>query len=282
MKCKNCNTKNDKDALFCKKCGESLVEEKEEEKVKSKDNKSKKKENKPKTKTQTKTKTKVKNNTKEIVKKEKEKETKVVKEKENSTGKNFLIFFLTVIIIGLIAILACFGYKYYQDNYNISVPNFNGMTYEDAKDLAFERNLKVEKVEKASKDENINKVIKQSKKEKTKVKKNTTIKLTVGIKDNSYKVEKFIDMDKEEAIEKLNKLGIEYEIVYNEDYCDNDKVLNQKPLPGTKIDKTDDDITLLVCKELKDDDKDAENTNDDEENQEDTEENQKDAEENNE
>ena len=242
------------------------VQQKKKKKIeKNKNNKPEKKNNKSKTRTQTKTKTKVKNNTKETVKKEKEKETKVVKEKENSTGKNFLIFFMTVIIIGLIAILACFGYKYYQDNYNISVPNFMGMTYEDAKDLAFERNLKVEKVEKASKDENINKVIKQSKKTKTKVKKNTTIKLTVGIKDNSYKVEKFIDMDKEEAVEKLNKLGIEYEIVYNEDYCENDKVLNQKPLPGTKIDKTDDDITLLVCKELKDDDKEAESSNDEEE-----------------
>lgn len=267
MKCKSCNTKNDKDALFCKKCGASLVEEeiKEEKTGKKKDNKENKSN---KSKTKTKTKTKVKNNTKKEIKHEKEKEVKVVKEKENSTGKNFLIFFLTVIIIGLVAILGCFGYKYYEENYNIQVPNFIGMTYEDAKDLAFERNLKVEKIEKESKDENINKVIKQSKKVKSKVKKNTTIKITVGIKDNSYKVEKFIDMEKDDAIEKINKLGIEYEIVYNEDYCDDEKVLNQKPLPGTKIDKKNDSITLLVCKELKDDHKDVENTEDEEDEEE--------------
>ena len=262
MKCKNCNTINEEDSMFCKKCGSSLVEEEKKSKSKEKTN------NKVKTKTKTKTKTKVvkeqvkdKNN-KKANNTKKDVEVKVVEKK--STGKSIVIFFLILIILALLGVIGFFGYDYYKDNYEIKVPNLIGMDYDAAKDLVLSKNLKIEKIEKTSEDENVDKVIKQNKNVNSKVKKDTIIKVTVGIKDNRYKLPKFIDKDIDDVTDTLDNLGIKYEIQYNEDDCEDGVVLNQDPFSGERINKDSDTVALLVCKEYKQSDKDNSNEDDDE------------------
>jgi len=188
-----------------------------------------------------------------ITKKNKVKDNKEVIKEEKSKNKNFLIIILTLIIIVLLTLLGYIGYQYYKENYKIAVPNFEGMTYEKAQELAYENNLLIIKTEKED-EENIDKVISQNKRANSKVKKNSTIKVVVGVEDSSYKVEKYIDMEMDDAVDKLTRLGIKFTIQYNKDICEDEIVLNQKPLPGEIINKEYDEITLLVCKEISDDD----------------------------
>ncbi|MBQ6476938.1 MAG: PASTA domain-containing protein [Bacilli bacterium] len=237
MKCRVCKTINDEDAYYCKNCGASLIaglddEDDDVRVIKEKEVK-------------TKNRTKVKN------KKEVKNNTKVIKEKEPSKGKTGIIVFLVIIILLLGGVAAYFGYDYYQKNYNIKVPNLVGMDYEDAEVAVAEADLKIKKVEQEDEDSNIDKVIKQSRRANSRVKKDTVITVTVGIKDTSFKVGKYIDMDINDVKELLDKDNIKYDIEYNEDLCDDDKVLKQDPMPGTKINSKYNTVALLVCREDK-------------------------------
>ena len=87
---------------------------------------------------------------------------------------------------------AYFFYKYYQKNYNIEVPNLIGETYEGARYKLAKKDLRIEKKEKKvdSEDEN-GIVIKQSKNEGTRVKKNTKIKVIKIINNKELIVIKY-------------------------------------------------------------------------------------------
>ena len=126
MICKNCNLKNDEDAIFCKRCGSSLMLNSDDlERIKEEINRENESNNK--TVTKTKTKNKRSNTTKTKYEKEKNRKEKrnkdrdrqiIVTEKTSFTAKVF-IFLLIVIIFGLVGIITLFGYKYYENNYNI-------------------------------------------------------------------------------------------------------------------------------------------------------------------
>ena len=79
-------------------------------------------------------------------------------------------------------------------------------------------------------------------------------------------------MEIDDVKELLDKDGIKYDIEYNEDSCDDDIVLKQDPMPGTRINSKYNTIALLVCREDKSvviDDKDKDDSDDKDEEDED-------------
>lgn len=227
MICKNCGFDNPKNALHCRRCHESLVDmylddynNKDEYKNDyyedyNKNKEGRKSDKKSTNKTKTKTKTKSKTREKYIEKENKKKDrnnTKYINKEKTPFGTKVLIILMALIILGLSLVLAFIGYKYYQKNYNIEVPNLIGETYEGAKYKLAKKDLNIEKKEKKvdSEDEN-GIVIKQSKNEGTKVKRNTKIKVVIGVFDNTYKVPNLVGLNESEAIKKLNELGIKYQ-----------------------------------------------------------------------
>ena len=236
MHCKNCNTINEEDALYCKKCGLPLQDEQNSKKKKDK----------------SKNKTKVKKKTKTKVKKVKQKvKTKNNKNKEKgSFGKNLFIFILVMLVICLFAVAAVMGYHIYNEEKNITVPNLYHLSYEEAELLLAKSDLKIAKKEQTVEeqgDDNI--VITQNKKAGTKVSKNTTIKVTVGKYDYSYIVGNYIGKNLDEVKNEFNHDNIKYQIIEEEvtDEDEHDVIINQTPKKGTKITK-DKTIKITVGK----------------------------------
>lgn len=233
MKCKYCSTINDEDAIFCKKCGQSLNDE-------DKDNK--KNNNKQKNKTKTKVKKKVK---KVKVKQKNNKNKK--SDKKMSFGQKLLLLIMTLIIIILLGACALGGYYYYNQELNIEVPNVEGLSYKDAELKLVKSNLSAIKVEKEVDDISENDiVIKQNKKQGAKVSKNTKIKLTVGVL-KKYTMPNFIGKTLDEAKNELNHNNIKYKIEYKESEKESNIILEQSPYRKTKIDYNE-IVTLIVSK----------------------------------
>lgn len=241
MYCKNCGMQNDEDALFCKQCGVSL-QEKEILNDKPKDSK---KQNKNKTKTKYKTK----NKTKTKVKKEKPRKNKYQKSEKGMTfGQKILMFLLFLMVLTLAGALVLGGYHYYKSR-SVEVPNLINMTYEQAELTLAKKDLKIKKVEKQTENQNKeNIVIDQNKTPGKKVRKNTTIKVTVGKYQETYIVEDFTGMNIDEVIQILDNKNIKYKIKYkdNKEY-ENYTIISQSPKKGIKI-TSNDRITLVVSK----------------------------------
>lgn len=248
MKCHICQEINDEDALFCKRCGNSLTDEKpntfksnEKEKPKKVVKKEIKKEVKV-----------IKQKPKKEKKKEKKNKNnkeKVIIERRSSFGTRLLIFLMFIIIGALSLVLGAVGYYEYENYYNIVVPDLSNMTYNEAEVALAQKDLRISKKEKITEDENeVNRVIKQNKKAGSKARKNTVITVTIGVEDDSVIVDDYTGLDMNSAILKLDNAGIKYIIKYevNEDY-DYKVVINQSIKPGKKISK-DKEITLIVNK----------------------------------
>jgi len=223
MICKKCGFDNDKSALYCRKCKANLVEEymddynkieknKElyddydpEDEYSEKNNKNNSNNNKTRTKTKRKTKTKAKTKEKNNKEKRKRGKDKVYKERTSFIAKVFILFLMLIVLI-LSGVLAFAGYKYYEQNYNIEVPDLKGLTYEQAQLKLAKKDLNIDKKEvEVDNEEESGIVIKQNKKAKTKVKKDTTIIVSIGVLDDSYKVPNFVGKNVNEVIEELTK-----------------------------------------------------------------------------
>ncbi len=227
MRCRNCDIVNEEDALYCKRCGALLVEKK-----------SKTKEAKPK---KQKTKVKRKTKIKKIyqIKKNNQKQ-------ENSIGKNILILFLLILVIVLMGLSFVMGYHIYNEEKNIEVPDLYQLSYEEAVDVLAKKNLKIEQTEKIVTDEEkSNIVINQNKRKGTKVSKNTVIKVTVGKYQFSYIVANWIGNNKDEVKNELNHKGILYQLEEKEveEERDHNKVIEQSPKKGTKVDHS---VTIKI------------------------------------
>lgn len=234
MKCKYCSTINDEDAMFCKKCGQTLNVEYEDNN-KKKDNKQK-----------IKTKTKVKKKVKKVKVKQKNNKNKKT-DKKMSFGQKLLLLIMTLIIIILLGACALGGYYYYNQELNIEVPNVEGFSYKDAELKLVKSNLKAIKVEKEVDDISENDiVIKQNKKQGTKVSKNTKIKLTVGVL-KKYTMPNLIGKTLDEAKNELNHNNIKYKVEYKESEKESNIILEQSPYRKTKIDYNE-VVTLVVSK----------------------------------
>ena len=271
MICKTCGFDNDKNALFCRKCHANLVEayledydnkknynfendnyndyengqKQEEERNRNSDNNGKN----TKTKTKNKTKTKTKTKEKEKIKRDKKKANKDTIYKEKTPfGTKVLIILMTLMILGLAAAIAFIGYKYYEKNYNIEVPNLKGLTYEQAEVKLAKKDLNISKKEiKVDNEKDVGKVLKQSKKEGSKVKQGTIIKVSVGVLNNIYKMPNLVGLSVDEAIKELDKDNIKYNIIYESSDEDENIVIEQSVHKYTEIDK-EKTITITVSK----------------------------------
>ena len=259
MYCRFCNTLNEEDAIFCKKCGHSLIEKYEDNQSKNSNKKSI-----VKNKTITKVKTKIKkikvkdkhNNKKS----DNTKNDKVIIERKMGFGTKILIFFLILLIIILLGVVGAMGYGLYL-NYCIKVPNVINMTYTDATTTLLKNDLNIKKEEKIV--TNINEagiVISQSKDEGTKVLKDTTIKVVVGVIDDTYVMPNLKDKSLTTAKSILESNNIKYKIIYKTITTGkNNIVLKQNYSASKKI--KNNDIVILTISKLVEEETNTEETN---------------------
>ena len=231
--CSLCHTENEEDAIYCKKCAHPFYED---DNTKTKDRHKVKKQTKVKTKTKYKTKVQ---------------KQKPSKEKQKSGFfSKFLIFVLLILVISLTFVLGLFIYHYYEEN-NIKVPNVVGYSYNEAVNILSNAKLSYQQKTVLTKDEEeVDVVIKQSKRAGSKTYENAVITLTVGILDTRVEVPDVRGLTLEEAVESLNSLNISYQVVYQEDDGEENIVLKQNIRSGKVIDNTE-SITLTVSQKEK-------------------------------
>ena len=227
MKCKYCNSINDDDAVFCKKCGNSLLEE-DIKKTKDKSRQKKK--------------VKVKKKVKKV--KQRKVKNKNKSDKKMSFGNKLLFIIMLLIILILLSACLIGGYYYYNQQ-NIEVPNVVGLTYTDAESELAKADLKAVKVEKEVEDTNQEGIVIKQNKNGKKVAKNSKIKLTIGI-IKKYTLPNFIGKNIDQAKNELTHNNIKYKIEYMESEKENGIILEQSP----KLKKIDSSIvvTLYVSK----------------------------------
>lgn len=99
-------------------------------------------------------------------------------------------------------------------NQDVNLPNFVGMTKEEAQKEADKIKVKLEFEEEFSADVEKGKVISQDPefKENSKIKEKSTVKLKISKGTELVKVPKVTGMEKEEAIKTLEDLGLKVEI----------------------------------------------------------------------
>ena len=234
--CPLCHTENEEDAIYCKKCAHPFYEDSNDNSVNKKDRHKVKKQTKVKTKTKYKTKVQ---------------KQKPPKEKQKSGFfSKFLVFVLLILVIGLAFVLGLFIYHYYEEN-NIKVPNVVGYSYDEAVSILSNAKLSYQqKTVLTKEEEEVDVVVKQSKRAGSKTHENAVITLTVGILDTRVKVPDVRGLTLEEAVESLNSLNISYQVVYQENDGEENIVLKQSIRSGKVIDNTE-SITLTVSQKEK-------------------------------
>lgn len=252
MYCKKCGVLNEDDALFCKKCGTSLVLEYEDDDYQNLEkNKSKNKNAKA---SKAKTKTRVKNKVKKVKQKSNRQNNKrgnnnvVVKRKMGLFSK-IVMFLLVLLVIALMVVCGGLGYKIYSDA-NIEVPNVISMSYDEAYNTLRKHELNVEKVDKKVTDSTqVGVVLDQNKKANKKVSKNTIIKVYVGVLDDTEVVMiNVVGMNIDKAKNTLNHKNILYKIFYQDvDSGEDSIVLKQSISPNSKI-KKGQTVTLIISR----------------------------------
>ena len=148
--------------------------------------------------------------------------------------------------------------KIYQ-NQNIEVPEVTGLDYQNAANKLKEAKLNYVKEEKLTTDKDEEGIVlKQSKKAGSKTSEKTLIKLTVGVYDDTVVMPKVTSLKVDQALEKLNKLGIKYQIIYKETSDNFGIVLKQSINSDKKISKNT-VVTLTITKQKAEENKDNQN-----------------------
>lgn len=238
MHCINCGTLNSKDSLFCKKCGYSLVESYLREANKNYNfvNSNYKKDQLPREKSKNNNQVNKNYNKKKVINKNK---TKVKKYKSKNSSKDkevvrkmsgfqkFMFVLLVLIVILLMGVVAFLG-LYIVSQKTVEVPDVVGLSYDEAALKLQQNNLTVSKKEIEGL-EGI--VLSQNKKAGSRVLNNTSITITVGVRE--VLLPNLVGMSQEAAVSILNKYGIEYEIKIIAN--DEEYVISQSPKAGTNI-----------------------------------------------
>lgn len=225
--CPRCNTLNEDDALFCKRCDFSFENDYDDNV----------------TNTKVKTKTMVKRKGGRDKTKVKYKEGKP--ERKMSFFQKFMMFFFILLCIVLIGACGILVYHIYETE-NIDIPNVIGESYDDACQTLREAKLNCSQTQKIVEDkEDAGIVLKQS--GGSKAAENEVIKLTVGVLDNRVTVPNVKGMSLEDALAEFNKEGVKYKLEYEESNEDENTVLGQSVRGGKKIENTE-TVTLIIAK----------------------------------
>lgn len=179
-------------------------------------------------------------------------ENDVVEKKEN-IGKpvkpkkkinRALVIVANIFLLVIISTLS--GYFYFKSSY-VKVPDVEGMLSSEAIELLKDNNIVEDIVEEKVDDDNIGKVISQEKKN-VYVKKESIIKLTIGVSDDEVMMVNLVGLNVEEAKAKLSELQLVASV--NEDFSDaveTGKVISQNVEENKEITKGS-VVEILVSK----------------------------------
>nr|WP_317359140.1 Stk1 family PASTA domain-containing Ser/Thr kinase [uncultured Tyzzerella sp.] len=132
---------------------------------------------------------------------------------------------------------------------NSKVPNFTGKTWEEAVQIAKDKEIYITNV-KEDYDDNIQEgaIIEQDIKPGTKVKKGSNVNVTLSLGNGRFEVENFVGLDISEVYRKVEKIAVDLREEYiSDENMEIGKVVRQMPEGGTKL-KPGDKLTLYISK----------------------------------
>lgn len=161
------------------------------------------------------------------------------KSKNNKVG---LIGYLLTGFLALILSLSVVGIFYKIKNNKtdiIETPNFVGITFEEAENIAKEYKIQVVKYdEELNSNYEAGKISKQIPEAGTKIKENDEIKLTIVKEEEALvKVPDFADRDIDDVKKEIEELGLEYVVEYKKDVSKVNSVISQVPSSGYELKK---------------------------------------------
>ena len=132
---------------------------------------------------------------------------------------------------------------------NSKVPNFTGKTWDEAVEIAKKKEIYITNIEEKY-DDNIKEgsIIDQDTKPGEKIKKGSTINVTLSLGNGQFELEDFVGLDISEVYRKVEHLDVDLkeEYIYDEK-IDIGKVIKQKPKGKSKL-KPKDSLTLYISK----------------------------------
>lgn len=293
MYCKKCGAYNSGNSLRCKNCGDYLVnqynntenieEERKQDKINSNNDKHSNNKNNNHTKNNNKHNSR---NKKEKVKYKKVKSRKKDsifnknkdkdKSKKNNAKKNnyqekevivktslfseFMIFFLSLLVIALIAICSFLGLYILKDKV-VMMPDVIGLNINDAKNILDENGISYSIQEKSTSDDNVDKVLEQDPNSGKYILKNKTVKIIVGsnlnnkthndtntndttsTNNNEIILDNYVGLNLDDVINKLDNLHLKYEIRKTDEKGDINTIIKQSPSANSKINE---DTTIIL------------------------------------
>ncbi|MFG3549125.1 Stk1 family PASTA domain-containing Ser/Thr kinase [Streptomyces sp. NPDC047725] len=168
-------------------------------------------------------------------------------QKKSHTSTVFLVLAGVLVLVGAILIgkYAIGGGGVGNDN--VAVPNFVGLSQQEATDQATNSDLVLEFTQKPCEDQAKGNICSQNPEPDTEVKKNSSVDLVVSTGAPKVAVPNVIDKSVDEATQTLEDKGFKVETKQTESSQEEGTVLNQDPDPGTEREKGS-TITLEVAK----------------------------------
>ncbi|MET8567946.1 Stk1 family PASTA domain-containing Ser/Thr kinase [Streptomyces sp. NPDC004783] len=168
-------------------------------------------------------------------------------QKKSHTSTVFLVLAGVLVLVGAILIgkYAIGGGGVGNDN--VEVPNFVGLSQQEATDQATNSDLVLEFTQKPCENQAKGNICSQNPEPDTEVKKNSTVDLVVSTGAPKVAVPNVIDKNVDEATQTLEDKGFKVETKQTESSQEEGTVLNQDPDPGTEREKGS-TITLEVAK----------------------------------
>ena len=166
--------------------------------------------------------------------------------KKKKNNKGIIIGIISVVIIALLGVGGYFAFGSGGSAKKIKVPNFVGMTFDEAKKQAEDSGLKLVKIKEVKSDKKAGEVLETDPKAGEMVSKGSTINVTVSGEEKIY-MPNVVEDELNDAKTKLQSIGIT-NVEVKQDYSDSiseGKVISQDPSQNQEISK-DTKVTLVV------------------------------------
>lgn len=166
--------------------------------------------------------------------------------KKKKNNKGIIIGIVAVVVIALLGVGGYFAFGSGGSAKKIKVPNFVGMTFDEAKKQAESSGLKLVKIKEAKSDKKAGEILETDPKAGEMVSKGSTINATVSGEEKIY-MPNVVEDELSDAKTKLESLGIT-NVEIKKDYSDSiseGKVISQDPSQNKEISK-DTKVTLVI------------------------------------